>query len=671
MSHDTVFQCPDGGFELLSFGGRSFTIPVSGKTVVVPVTVSTTVPDLSLSNHNGTLVNHTSKTTSGFLFDGTDDYISTSAFNVSWKAVLSNTQTYLNTPTYDGSGQACHPSVVYFSDGWNGYKYWMAMTPYPNSNDMLENPSILASNDGITWVVPAGLTNPIYPMPPGHAHNNDPDLIYNPDTDELWVFWLDTRRAIECPGYEAESWYNHQYLMMMKTSNGVGWSAPVAVIDWNLGVDLYEVSPSVVYKGVGQWELFTNHSSATSLNLYKRTSADGLSWSASSTIVTGEKMWHSEVRYIASTGEYLVVASQPSLIGDVRLQKSSDLITWTTYPNLLIKHGETSGAWDAHLYRTTFVYHSDTDVIEFWYSGHDASNVWHIAHISTDYSNLLTALDTPLGGVTLSAKVYINTSKQARIINKYLASASSRCFSLSLSATRTFTPEFWGYDFDNASAISANCGIVPFQTWTRITATFDGKTLKGYINKSKNANVTVSGTQIRQSTDTVSIGRYDGSGGLQYFDGKIDDIRIYERALSETEVSALVDGIEPNTAGKILHFKSSFYNSGSVAYELNDLVGASYNSQNMSKPWVAFLDPNGNVSYIVFTNRSATITCMRNSLGNVYEVIIDPGNSLVYRGNTYLGDQTTDSNSDGIPDILEETVEASIANALKNFSFNS
>lgn len=48
----------------------------------------------------------------------------------------------LEIPTYDGSKQLTHPSVLYFPESWNGHKYWAVATPYPNSNDEYENPSI-------------------------------------------------------------------------------------------------------------------------------------------------------------------------------------------------------------------------------------------------------------------------------------------------------------------------------------------------------------------------------------------------------------------------------------------------------------------------------------------------------------------------------------------------
>lgn len=49
--------------------------------------------------------------------------------------------------------QPYHPSVCFFKEGWNGYKYWMAFTPMPKEAlpypDRWENPCLVASMDGI------------------------------------------------------------------------------------------------------------------------------------------------------------------------------------------------------------------------------------------------------------------------------------------------------------------------------------------------------------------------------------------------------------------------------------------------------------------------------------------------------------------------------------------
>ena len=80
-------------------------------------------------------------------------------------SILKNAVCPQHIPTYDGSDQSTHPSVLRFDAPWHGYLYWMAMTPYPYNNDGLEDPSILVSNDAQTWIVPEGLTNPLTPAP--------------------------------------------------------------------------------------------------------------------------------------------------------------------------------------------------------------------------------------------------------------------------------------------------------------------------------------------------------------------------------------------------------------------------------------------------------------------------------------------------------------------------
>src|SRR5699024_10013244 len=65
--------------------------------------------------------------------------------------------TECRVPTHDpltDAGEAVHPSVLYFPDGWNGHRYWMAYTPYAGGTDGREDPCIAYSDDGTNWTVP-------------------------------------------------------------------------------------------------------------------------------------------------------------------------------------------------------------------------------------------------------------------------------------------------------------------------------------------------------------------------------------------------------------------------------------------------------------------------------------------------------------------------------------
>lgn len=114
----------------------------------------------------------------------------------------------LQIPTEEGpDGQVVHPAVVHTPDMMGGYLYWMAANPYPGSDDSFEDPWIYASFDGINWVVPLGVSNPLDDMPgsPG-AYNSDVDLRYYDGT--LHLFWRYYDGSGGSPGTEERLYYS-------------------------------------------------------------------------------------------------------------------------------------------------------------------------------------------------------------------------------------------------------------------------------------------------------------------------------------------------------------------------------------------------------------------------------------------------------------------------------
>lgn len=142
--------------------------------------------------------------------------------------------------TYDGSGQVVHPTVRYFPNAWNGYRWWAAITPYAGSNNQLENPSILVSEDGTTWAPPPGLTNPLV-QPPVGGYNSDPHLVMGPD-GVMHLFYRDY--------FGAEP---SEHIKLMTSTDGVTWSAPVLVLANNQATRRV-MSPAVWWDGAaGEW----------------------------------------------------------------------------------------------------------------------------------------------------------------------------------------------------------------------------------------------------------------------------------------------------------------------------------------------------------------------------------------------------------------------------------
>ena len=163
---------------------------------------------------------------------------------------------------YDLAGTGVHPAVVDAGAGkWNGWRYWMAYTPYWRSVARYENPCILVSNDGQNWVVPAGLTNPIDPDPAGDPINSDPDLLLVGGT--LYCYY---RQHDPVSGAEQ--------IMLRTSTDGVTWSAEVTTLD-TPGNRLQTISPSIIHDGT-QFVLYYTKDAIVK----RRTSADGVMWSA-------------------------------------------------------------------------------------------------------------------------------------------------------------------------------------------------------------------------------------------------------------------------------------------------------------------------------------------------------------------------------------------------------
>ena len=82
---------------------------------------------------------------------------------------------------------------------------------------------------------------------------------------------------------------------------------------------------------------------------------------------------------------------------------------------------------------------------------------------------------------------------------------------------------------------AAGPSAVPLNTWTHLAATYDGATLRLYVNGVQVGNRGQTGN-ILKSSRALRIGGNAVWG--EYFKGVIDDVRIYNRALSATEIQA-------------------------------------------------------------------------------------------------------------------------------------
>ena len=105
-------------------------------------------------------------------------------------------------------------------------------------------------------------------------------------------------------------------------------------------------------------------------------------------------------------------------------------------------------------------------------------------------------------------------------------------------------PEFWGIShyrgrvyFYIASGGNHCFAPVPFYRWSHVAGTFDGGTMRLYVDGDVVATRQLPPTRIKSGSLAFTIGGDKRRGG--YFKGIIGDVRVYDRVLTEKEIAAL------------------------------------------------------------------------------------------------------------------------------------
>lgn len=340
----------------------------------------------------------------------------------------------LTIPTYSYTAQGgqtqkaewdtTHPDVIDFAktskEGgkWGGYRYWMVLTPNQDGYSQYENPCLAASNDGVNWVVPNGIENPLSGVKhePAGTHNCDTDLVYNPDSDELWVYYVWEQDS------PAGTPSNLRLIRVKEDGNSFAITSTTddkpyeRLINSQYRYDMQ--SPAVVRRNANTWLMWSNNSDSNNsgngwqsqvafVELY--TSTDGKNWTnkqslADTLVLKGADgiasyiPWHLDVQWVESQNKYWGLFCAYPKGGNTNrtyllFGTSEDGKTWTTYQKPLLAPRDNK--WDNNfIYRSTFIYDDASGTLQVWYSG-GKSGGWRIAY--TEFENFLTDTLPTLG----------------------------------------------------------------------------------------------------------------------------------------------------------------------------------------------------------------------------------------------------------------------------------
>lgn len=154
-----------------------------------------------------------------------------------------------------------------------------------------------------------------------------------------------------------------------------------------------------------------------------------------------------------------------------------------------------------------------------------------------------TTLSTLSGDFTLSCWIFRRSGSQQVFIGKDIS--GSRNFTVWVNfaeagTTTTGTVTFFNnVTGSNADAFGAESNVTPLNTWTHIAITRQGTTgstfANGLLIRSKSA-ITASGFT---GSSVINFGRRAFVGFENPFDGQLDDVLFYNRALSPNEIALL------------------------------------------------------------------------------------------------------------------------------------
>ena len=82
---------------------------------------------------------------------------------------------------------------------------------------------------------------------------------------------------------------------------------------------------------------------------------------------------------------------------------------------------------------------------------------------------------------------------------------------------------------------AAGVSTLPLNAWTHLAVTYDGAMLRLYVNGTQVGSQAMTGSMVT-STGALRVGGNSVWG--EFFQGQIDEIRIYNRALTQAQVQA-------------------------------------------------------------------------------------------------------------------------------------
>lgn len=142
------------------------------------------------------------------------------------------------------------------------------------------------------------------------------------------------------------------------------------------------------------------------------------------------------------------------------------------------------------------------------------------------------SLDSIKDGITIAAWVMVNAVSDTGI-------RRDSCYLLEDQSTSETKPDAWSFRLWTpglSPGLWGQAGL-KMEEWHHLVATYDGKMMRLFVDGKLDTEEQYSG-KVNVNANSLTIGKYSG----ETFIGAMDEVALYDRALTEDEVNILMGG---------------------------------------------------------------------------------------------------------------------------------
>jgi hypothetical protein len=181
-----------------------------------------------------------------------------------------------------------------------------------------------------------------------------------------------------------------------------------------------------------------------------------------------------------------------------------------------------------------------------WTTGHAAGalGVGSAGFVNVPAS---ASIDSIVDQLTIAGWAYLSATgtidDYATIASREEGATIDQLYHISINS-RGEVPAMW-LKTESINMLLQGPTAVPRQTWVHIAGTYDGTMARLYVNGQQVDSLAMTGPFLPDTTPLILGGNGNGAvaGGVsERFPGRIDEIMLYKRALSASEIAQIYDG---------------------------------------------------------------------------------------------------------------------------------